>query len=79
MCVPRTRAAAATVEAGRNVALARPSKMQLPCRVIEAEVSRVPATVHQVCSYGPTPLLFHGTERKQSRIHVVGRGTLCFP
>lgn len=63
MCVPRTRITVAIVEAGRNVhvALARPSKMQLPCR-IEAEVSRLPATVHGVCTYGPTPLPFHGTE-----------------
>jgi hypothetical protein len=38
MCVPRTRSAAAIVEAGRNVALARPSKMQLPY-YIDAEVT----------------------------------------
>ena len=42
VCVPRTRVTAAIVEAGRNVhvALARPSKMQLPY-LNKADVSKV--------------------------------------
>ena len=80
VCVTRTRLTAAIVDARRNVhvALARPSKMQLPY-LVEAEVSRLPANAHKLCSYGSAPLSFHDTGRKQRCTHVVGCGMICFP
>jgi hypothetical protein len=63
MCVPRTRSAAAIVEAGRNVALARPSKMQLPYH-IDADVTSFYCAQGVLLWTGPSSVSWYWMEAK---------------